>query len=217
MRERTFLRIPFLLLVAATLLLVNCKGSPEASRAEEYLVRCEPLVNEAGEMAGRVADLFNNADKYELADIEAALREAEQQYEDLIDTFTALETPQECVALRGYTTDGLDNMRQAIHHLAAAFGERDVEYLYDAQDSYDRAIRSMALAANEWDRLHDFVSQEGGIDIVQILLGLLGLGIAVSIAMFVLQLALGTSFGILAGAGAAIGFVWDKITGRRRS
>ena len=205
-----------LLLFAVPFLLISCKGSLEADRVEEYLVRAEPLIDEATQAMGALADLLNNADKYGRAEIEAKLREDRQQYDDIIDRFTAIDTPQECVALRGYTTDGLDNMGYAIDYLAGTLFSGDPEYFYDAFDSYDRAMRSMAFAATEWDRLASLVSEEGGVDIGQILLGLLGLAIAGSLAIFVLNLVFGTGLGVLYGVGKAVGSVWKKATGRRR-
>ena len=82
--------------------------------------------------------------------------------------------------------DGISSSRQGVTEYRAYFATGNTEHLYEAESYYNDAQRALALGAGEWDRLTDTVEEEGGIGILEIFLGLLALGVAVVIAMFVL-------------------------------
>ena len=84
----------------------------------------------------------------------------------------------------------------------------------DRAESYAADAEELRLlAADEWDRLTDIAEEEDGISILSIFLGILGFGVAVTIAMIVLELTIGTGIGIIAGITVAIGAIVKKIKG----
>ncbi len=203
----------FLLVGLALSLAIPLGACAKVSPVESYLADTEAIINEATEIAAKVSNLYETTDLYSKSEIVEKCANYGKEYDDLLLRFTTLEYPHEALKFRKYVIDGLTSSKQEVTEFGAAFATGDIEHLYKAESYYSEAQKALALAAAEWERLASTVEQEGGIGILEIFLGLLALGVVVVIAMFVLELTLGVGFGIIAGIGAAIGAIVQKIKG----
>lgn len=172
--------------VAMALLLTACGGSPEAMEVEEYMNLAGPLIEEATALNSTIVGWLSIVSKSGPGPMVIVLNEIDNDYKSIVARLTALDTPPRGAALTGHTTDGLDYMRESIDHMARAVASREMSYTFIAKDAHTWSTRSLTLAADELNRLAAFVDEERGTNIGTVFLGILGFGIAASVAIFLL-------------------------------
>jgi len=207
------------IMLILTLPLTGCGKSSEDTDLHNYLTQVTPLIEEISDITADLWDIAEEAGPFGVAEPEKTLANYKEKYEDLLLRLSAIECPDDAVKLREYTIAIINLHIQMIDAILEYSDTRDPKHMEKAESYAADIDEQRNLASDEWDRLSDMAGKENGISIVQIFLGLLALGVAVVIAMFVLELTLGVGFGIIAGICAAIGAIVEKIKGgskRRR-
>ncbi|MBA7481793.1 hypothetical protein ES707_17270 [subsurface metagenome] len=203
--------LPIILILV--LPLTGCGGSSEDDDLQNYLTQVTPLIEEISDISADLWDIAEEAGPFGVADPEKTLANYKEKYEDLLLRFDAIECPDDAVKLREYVI-AIINLHIQMMDAALEYGDTlDTSHMDRAESYAVDAEELRLLASDEWDRLADVAGEEGGVSILSIFLGILGFGVAVIIAMFVLELTLGVGFGIIGGITVAIGAIVKKIKG----
>jgi len=203
-----------ILLVILTLSLTGCGGSSNSTDLQNYLSQLGPLVEEVADLSSDLDNLVEDVGPFGLTNLDQKLAPYSTKYAELQSRCEAIKCPEDAVKLRGYTMDLIYSNKQMIDEMLVYIDTRDRKHFDLAESYFMDAEKSRRLAGEEWDRLSDSSGKENGISIIQIFLGLLALGVAVSIAMFVLQLTLGAGVLGIAGITTAIEAIIRKIKGK---
>ena len=202
-----------IMVLTLTLLIVGCGQSSKDIDLQNYLTQVEPLIEEGSDMAVDLLRLAEDAGPFGLKNADQILATYSERYDDLLSRFEAIECPKDAVNLRKYTIQVISYIKQMVDEMSAYITTRDTNHIDKAESYATAADESILLAMDEWDKLSAMAGEGDGINVGQIFLGLLALGVAVSIALFVLQLTLGVGFGVLGGITVGIGAIVGKIKG----
>ena len=203
--------LPIMLILV--LPLTGCGESSGDDDLQNYLTEVAPLIEELSDITDDLFDIAEGAGPFGVAEPEIILANYKGKYEDLLLTFSVIEYPDDAVKLREYTI-AIINLHIQMMDAILEYGDTLDPMYMDRAESYAEDMEELLpLASDEWDRLEDIAGEEGGVSIPQIFLWILGFGVAVVIAMFVLELTLGVGFGIIAGITVAIGAIVKKIKG----
>ena len=157
--------------------------------------------------------MVEDAGPFGLSNASQKLATYSEKYDDLLSRFKAIECSKDALKLQEYTINIISYHKQIIDELVAYADTLNTKHIDRAESYAEDVEASRLLAVDEWDRLADMAGEGDGISIGQIFLGILAFGVAVSVALLILQLTIGTGFGILAGIIAGIGVVVEKIKG----
>ena len=133
--------------------IIYSEAEREAALVESYLADIEAIINEVGDVALRVSNLYETAHQLESSEVVRNCVVYGKEYDDLLTRFVALKCPEECSKLREYVIDGITYSKQEVTEFGAAFATGDMEHLHKAESYYNEALKALALAAGEWDRL----------------------------------------------------------------
>jgi len=125
----------------------------DTASVESYLADIEAIINEVGDVALKVSNLYETARQLESPEVVQKCAAYGKEYDDLLARFVVLRCPEECSKLREYVIDGITYSKQEVTEFGAAFATGDMEHLYKAESYYNEAMKALALAAGEWDRL----------------------------------------------------------------
>ena len=200
-----------LMMLTLTLPLTGCGNSSEDTDLQNYLAQVSSIMEEASDMS---SDFINtDVGPFGMAEPEKFLANYKESYEDLLWRFSAIDCPDNAVKLREYTIAIINLNIQMMDAILEYADTLDTSHIDRAESYIVDAEELRLLAIDEWDKLADIAGEEDGVSILQIFLWILGFGVAVTIAMFVLELTLGVGFGIVAGITVAIGALVRKIKG----
>ncbi len=156
MRTRVYLSIILSLICLLFLFSLSCsQNSTGKIEVQNYLEATESFIGKFADMAIKVSSLYENSAGLQPTEIANQSILYAKEYNKLLGQFILLESPSECLKLRGYIIDALTYAEKELIEYAAAHSTGDIEHLYESQKYYTEAQKAIALASGEWGKLEN--------------------------------------------------------------
>lgn len=201
------------ILVTAILLLSACSEASTDAELSNYLDQVDTIMEELGDINIELMKMTEDAGPFGVKNEDKLLLDYSEKYDGILHRFEAIEYPNDAIQLRKHTIEIITYHKKMLDEMREYVITHDTYHVDVAESYFTDAEDSRVLAMDEWDRLKELTGEGDGISIWQIFLGLLGLGVVATIAIFVLQLTLGAGITVIAGITATIGAIIRKIKG----